>query len=169
MIGGCALNHGSLKRSMHVGKVHVQWLWTGCDTDHNEKLLWVHSRLKAEWLFISCKKFELLALVLDILGCKGVHANSDKMSKVQNWHEPTDHREVLHFLGLVEYLAHFMPNVSAYMGPLETICTNNLPFRWTPLHQKCFDGIKALACKAPILKPIQWDIPKGLTDSEFKK
>ena len=33
---------------------------------------------------------------------------------------------------------------------------------------ECFDEIKALACKVAILKPIQWDIPKGLTDSKFK-
>ena len=42
MIGGCALNHGSLKRSMCMGNicvqmwdVHPQWLWTGCDTHHD--------------------------------------------------------------------------------------------------------------------------------------
>ena len=162
----------------HIGRAVHAWIddiLVGTDsvTDHNEKLLWVYSRLKAERLYISRKKFEPLAPVLDILGCKvdshGVHANSDKMSKVRNWREPTDHREVLRFLGLVEYLARFMPNVSAYTGPLQTICTNNLPFRWTPLHQKCFDEIKALACKAPILKPIRWDVPKGLTDSELKE
>ena len=64
--------------------------------------------------------------VLNILGCKvdmhGVHANSDKMAKVRDWHVPSDHREVLHFLGLVEYLTCFMPNISAYTGLLQTIC-----------------------------------------------
>src|SRR5258708_36897704 len=70
-----------------------------------------------------------------------------------------DHTEVLHFLGLIEYLSRFLPNISAYTGPLQTICTNNMPFRWSPLHQKCFDHIKLIACRTPILKPITWDIP----------
>ncbi len=71
--------------------------------------------------------------------------------------------EVLCFLGLIEYLTCFLPNISAYTGPLQTICTNNIPFRWSPLHQKCFNQIKVIACKTPILKPITWDIPPGVT------
>src|SRR5260221_6492847 len=86
------------------------------------------------------------------------------MAKVRNWAIPKDYNEVLQFLDLVEYLAHFMPNVSAFSGPLQTICSNHLPFRWTPLHQKCFDEIKTIACKTPILKPIVWDIPPDTTE-----
>jgi hypothetical protein len=138
--------------------------------EHNEKLQWVHDQLKSERLYISRKKFELFAPVLDILGCKvdghGVHADSDKMAKLHAWREPSNHREVLHFLGLIEYLAWFMPNVSAYTGPLQTICTNNLPFFWSPLHQKCFNEIKNLVCKMPILKPIIWQMPDDLSEEE---
>ena len=36
---------------------------------------------------------------------------------------------------------------------------NNKPFLWTPLLNKCFESIKALACKAPILKPIDANHP----------
>ncbi len=79
---------------------------------------------------------------------------------------PKDHTEVLCFLGLIEYLARFLPNISAYTGPLQTICTNNLPFRWSPLHQKCFEQIKFIACKTPILKPICWDIPPNAMEVE---
>ena len=62
--------------------------------------------------------------------------------------------EVLHFLGLVNYLVHFMPDVSAYMSPLKAICSNGQPFYWKPLHQACLDRIKNLARKTPILRAI---------------
>ena len=52
------------------------------------------------------------------------------------------------------------------MGPLQTICTNDFPFRWSPLHQKCFDQIKVIVCKMPILKPICWNIPSDATEEE---
>src|SRR5258707_14698255 len=110
-------------------------IFTGTDTvlKHNEKLMWVYLHLKEEQLYISHKKFEPFAPVLDILGCKvdtyGVHTNSDKMAKVRNWAIPKDHNEILQFLGLVEYLAHFMQNVSTFSSPLQTICSNHLPFR----------------------------------------
>ncbi len=120
---------------------------------HNKKLMWVYLHLKEEQLYISHKKFEPFAPILDILGCKvdtyRVHADSDKMAKVRNWAVPRDHNEVLQFLGLIEYLAHFMPNVSAFSGLLQTICSNHLPFRWTLLHQKCFDEIKTIVWEIP--------------------
>ena len=61
---------------------------------------------------------------------------------------------VQRFLGLVQYLAHVMPDISAYTGPLATIQKNGHPFLWKPMHQVCMDNIKALACKVPILCPI---------------
>ena len=61
---------------------------------------------------------------------------------------------VQRFLGLVQYLAHVMPDISAYTGPLATIQKNGHPFLWKPMHQVCMDNIKALACKVPILRPI---------------
>src|SRR6266436_2936350 len=140
-------------------------IFTGTNTvkEHNDQLLWVYTCLRDEKLYISKKKFNPFAPILDILGCKvdahRVHTDSDKLAKLWDWQVPRDHMEVLCFLGLIEYLAHFLPNISAYTGPLQTICTNGFPFRWSLLHQKCFDQIKVIVCKTPILKLITWDIP----------
>jgi RNase H-like domain found in reverse transcriptase len=57
-------------------------------------------------------------------------------------------------LGLVQYLQHFMPNVSAYMAPLSGMTRNHHTFKWRPIHQKYFDMIEVLACQTPILRPI---------------
>src|SRR6266705_1318005 len=119
------------------------------------------------------KKFQPFVLVLDILGSRmdeqGIHMQSDKMEKIRNWQEPVDHTGVLRFLGLIGYRSIFMPNVGSYTGPLQTICVNKQQFRWTPLHQKCFDEIKHLACRTPILKPIQWNPPENLSNKERTK
>lgn len=55
-----------------------------------------------------------------------------------------------------------MPDVSAYTGPLHGMTKNGHVFEWRPLHQKCFDSIKALACKTPILKPIDPSIDEPI-------
>jgi RNase H-like domain found in reverse transcriptase len=57
-------------------------------------------------------------------------------------------------LGLIQYLQHFMPNVFAYMAPLSGMTRNHHTFEWRPIHQKCFDMIKMLACRTSILCPI---------------
>lgn len=85
---------------------------------------------------------------------KGLHASSDKMEKVRGWRTPRDYTDVQRFLGLVQYLAQFMPDVSAYTGPLAEITRNGHTFEWKPIHEKCFRMIKTLACKVPILRPI---------------
>ncbi|KAJ3011386.1 hypothetical protein NUW54_g2190 [Trametes sanguinea] len=76
------------------------------------------------------------------------------MSRIRNWRTPRSYQEVQRFLGLVNYLAHFMPDVTAYTRPLSSMVHNDRPFVWCKLHDKCFEEIKALACKVPILKPI---------------
>lgn len=62
--------------------------------------------------------------------------------------------DIERFLRLMQYIAHFMLDVSAYTGPLHGMTKNGHVFEWRFLHQKCLDSIKALACKRPILKPI---------------
>jgi RNase H-like domain found in reverse transcriptase len=64
------------------------------------------------------------------------------------------YNNVQRFLRLIQYLAHYMPDFSAYTTPLAGCVRNNRPFEWTPLLDKCLQSIKALACKVPILRPV---------------
>ena len=75
----------------------------------------------------------------------GIHACADKMQKIRDWRQPRNFHEVQRFLGLVQYLAHYMPDVTAYTSPLTTCVRNGRQFVWTPLYDKCFESIKALA------------------------
>jgi hypothetical protein len=54
-----------------------------------------------------------------------------------------------------------MPDVLAYTTPLTGIQRNRHPFQWREIHDHCFQMIKDLACKYPILKPIdpRWTEP----------
>ena len=90
------------------------------------------------------------------------------MQHIHEWRRPRTFNDVQHFLGQVQYLAHYMPDISAYTTPLSGCVRNGCPFKWMPLSDKCFASIKTLACKAPILKPINYDNPDPIwviTDS----
>lgn len=54
----------------------------------------------------------------------------------------------------MQYLVAFFPDISMYTGPLLSMMHNGNIFNWQPLHQCCFDMIKAICCKTPILRPI---------------
>ena len=43
-----------------------------------------------------------------------------------------------------------MPDIVAYTTPLSGSAHNNRAFQWTPLLDKCFESIKALATKTPV-------------------
>ena len=81
------------------------------------------------------------------------------MQHICEWRCPRTFNDVQHFLGLVQYLAHYMPDISAYTTPLLGCVRNGRPFEWMPLLDECFESIKTLACKAPILKPIDYNNP----------
>lgn len=147
----------------HIGIfVHVYlddiFIFSDSVKEHERHLLIVFTTLRDNHLFLKAKKCDLYSIDMDCLGHRvddlGLHADSDKMARVREWRTPRDYHDVQRFLGLVQYLAHFMPDVTAYTGPLASMTKNGHSFEWRPLHQRCFDTIKWMACKAPILKPI---------------
>ena len=77
-------------------------------------LLW----LREAHFFLSKSKVDLFSNIVDFLGHviddKGIHAESDKMQCIREWRTPQNYNEVQKFLGLVQYLAQFMPDIIVY-------------------------------------------------------
>ncbi|OJT03559.1 Transposon Ty3-I Gag-Pol polyprotein, partial [Trametes pubescens] len=134
--------------------------------EHEQHLAQVFEVLRKAKLFLSRSKCDLYSKDLDCLGHRiddrGLHADTDKMSRIRNWQTPRSYHEVQRFLGLVNYLAHFMPDVTAYTSPLSAMVHNDQPFVWRALHDKFFEAIKVLACKVPILRPIDRRLPEPI-------
>ena len=126
--------------------------------EHERHLGIVFEVLRTNELFLKAAKCDLYSPRMDCLGHliddRGLHADADKMARIREWRTPRNYHEVQKFLGLVQYLASFMPDITAFTGPLAAITRNGHSFEWRPLHQRCFDMIKHMACKAPILRPI---------------
>ena len=126
--------------------------------EHEEHLRICFELFKKANLFLKQKKCELYAQAVDCLGYRiddwGIRISDDKMDRIRNWWTPRNVADIQRFLGLVQYIGQFMPDLTAYTGPLSSLCSNVRPFHWRPLHDKCFEMIKVLACKAPILRPI---------------
>jgi hypothetical protein len=109
-------------------------------------------------LYLSEWKVEFLAERIDCLGQiidkHGIHTHTDKMSAICNWPMPRTVLDIQRFLGLVQYLATYMLDLSAYTTSISLLTWKRCPFIWMPLHNHCFNVIKGLACQAPILWPI---------------
>ena len=151
----------------HIGlflRVYLDDIFVYSDSieEHERHLETTFEVLRRHKLYISKSKLDMYSADMDCLGHRvddrGLHADSDKMERILEWRTPRSQHEVQRFVGLVQYIAHFMPDVSAYTSPLEGICRNGQPFYWRPLHQTCLDRIKDLARKTPILRPVDFKL-----------
>ena len=109
---------------------------------HEEHLGIVFELLRKFRFYLKVDKCDLYTERMDCLGHiiddHGVHADVDKMSRIRNWRTPRNLNEVQQFMGLVEYLAQFMPDISVYTMLLTGIQKNGHPFQWRDIHETCF-------------------------------
>lgn len=147
----------------HIGKfVHIYlndiFIFSDTIKDHERHLRIIMDILRDAEMTLNPKKCNFYSERMDCLGHiiddEGIHADANKMAQIQEWRTPRNYHEVQRFLGLVQYLQHFLPNVSAFTAPLSVMTQNGHEFMWRPIHEKSFQEIKALASKTPILKLI---------------
>ena len=94
---------------------------------------------------------------MDFLGhhisARGIELNISRIQKILDWPIPTNSTEVWAFLGLVQYIASFLPKLADHMyilTPLTNKCSKT-QFSWTVDHQCAFEAIKALVDGADCL------------------
>ena len=116
--------------------------------EHEKHLAMVFNKLCEAQLYLSQDKVNLYSQRMDCLSHiildKGIHTDANNMQKIRDWQQPHNFHNVQCFLGLIQYLVHFLPDITTYTSPLSLHTHNGKPFIWTPLLNKCF----------PILKPI---------------
>ena len=114
--------------------------------EHQYHIHLVVDQVRESRMVLNPKKCDFFSERMDCLGHiiddQGIHADSSKMEQIQNWRTPQSYHDVQRFLGLVQYIQHFMPNVSVFMAPLSAITRNGHDFMWRPIHDKCFTEIK---------------------------
>jgi len=137
------------------------FMYSNSVDEHEKHLMLVFEKIRKFQFYLKEEKCELYADQVDCLGHmidhRGLHVDADKMIRICNWRQPRNYNDIQKFVGLVQYLAHFLPDVSSYTGPLSAMSKNSQPFAWRPLHDKCFEMIKYICCKTPVLMPVNHD------------
>jgi hypothetical protein len=145
-------------RSMHV-YLDDLFIFSNTIEEHERHLHEVFETLRENRLYLKWKKCELYVESVDCLGHvideRGIHVVKDKVDSIRSWRVPQNFNDVQKFVGLVNYLAPFLPDVSTYTSPLLSIMQNGTPFHWHAIHQRCFDTIKEICASTPVLQPIR--------------
>ena len=76
---------------------------------------------------------------------------------------PQSQRELMTFLGFIQYLKKLMPNMADISAPLRKLTEKNVEWKWTETEENSFNKLKKLATEAPVLRFYDPTLPLTLS------
>jgi len=64
---------------------------------------------------------------------------------------PQNIDELRRFLGMVNYVMKFIPNLAGVLYPLHNLLKKDVEWNWSSAQQEAFDKVKLLITKTPVL------------------
>ena len=83
--------------------------------------------------------------------CDGLQSDPEKIRAITHMKEPKDVPELRRFLGCINYLAKFLPNLSETLSPLLNLLKKDVGWNWSSTQQDAFDKAKLLVTSTPVL------------------
>ena len=131
-------------------------VWGKDQTEHGMRLTQVMDKAKARGLKFNkgkCKfRQNQISYVGHVLSGEGLKAHPEKIRAVQDMKQPQSQRELMTFLGFIQYLKKFMPNMADISAPLRKLTEKDVEWKWTETEENSFNKLKKLATEAPVLR-----------------
>ncbi|GJP54740.1 hypothetical protein CLOM_g13788 [Closterium sp. NIES-68] len=115
---------------------------------HLKDLEAVFQRLQQHRLITKGSKCEFLKQELEFLGhvisTEGIRIDPKKLWAIQEWKPPTNLQQRQSFLGFVNYMRRFIPNMAGLTGPLTDLLQKGTFYEWGEKQQAAFEALKNL-------------------------
>ncbi|KAK3084719.1 hypothetical protein FSP39_017965 [Pinctada imbricata] len=135
--------------------------------EHDENVTRMLERCREINLKLNRNKIELrvpeVRYVGHVISKDGLKVDNEKVNAIIKMPEPTDAQGVRRFLGLVQYVGKFIPNLSDLSAPLRDLTKNDVAWHWDKPQQESFDNLKKVLTSTPVLK--FYDLNKEVTIS----
>ncbi|CAI7861061.1 unnamed protein product [Closterium sp. NIES-54] len=82
----------------------------------------------------------------------GVEIDPKKLDTVKAWHPPTNLTELQSFLGFVNYVRRFVPDMARLTAPLTDFLRTGVAFTWGGKEHAAFSTLKNVLCSPPVLR-----------------
>ena len=123
--------------------------------EHDERLFKVLERLQREGLTLNKEKCKFSRSQVSFLGQvvneSGITPDPSKVAAIQNVRVPTGVGDVRRFLGTINQMSKFAPNLSDVTKPLRDLLVKGNQWVWGPPQQRAFDQVKQMLTTAPVL------------------
>lgn len=125
------------------------------EQDHDNNLHLLMQRARDRGLVFNSSKCQIKAKEIPFFGNiyskDGVRPDPSKVQAITDLKPPTNVTEMQSFLGMVTYIAAYIPNLSEHTAPLRQLLHKDIAFQWNPEQQSAFDNLKELICSANAL------------------
>ena len=133
------------------------------DDDHDETVVKMLNRCREVGLKLNKSKCVMgvteLVFIGDLLTNEGVKPDPSKIDAIVNMDRPIDKPGLQRFLGMVNYLARYIPDLSNRTAPLRVLLDKNNAWVWEHEQEKAWNDLKEVLSSEPILKYYDIDKP----------
>ena len=142
-----------LKQCPGVKGIHDDTVIFGVDQqDHDINLINLLNICQKEGLVLNSKKLELRRERVTFFGAEysaqGMHPDPKKVQGITEMTAPTDKQQLQSFLGMVNYMGTFIPNLSHHTELLWVMLKKDNVFHWEEQQTRSFQQVKTLIAKA---------------------
>ena len=97
-----------------------------------------------------------------IISSEGVKVDPSKTDAITKKSVPQALTELQRFLGMVNYLSKFIPNLTEVTAPLRVLLKKDVVFKLQKFQLDVIEKLKTLITSAPILKSFDSNLPTRL-------
>ena len=130
-------------------------IWGQDKEEHNRRLCAVLERIRQANMKLNRDKCKIglseVAYVGHTFGPDGLKPSSEKLRAIMEIPEPQNRTELQRFMGTVNYLGKFIPNLSGINQPLRQLLQKDIAWHWEEAQQQSFDELKRAITSAPVL------------------
>ena len=129
------------------------------NTQHLQTLRTIFQRMRKCNYRLSRDKCVFMQSLVKFLGHivshDGIRTDPAKVDAIMSMRRPKNVAEVKSFLGLVNFYAKFIPNLSHVCEPMNNLTRKDIPWLWSHKCQSAFDHIKVCIVSTPTLAHFQ--------------
>ena len=130
-------------------------IWGQDKEEHNSRLCAVLERIRQANMKLNRDKCKIglseVAYVGHTFRPDGLKPSSEKLRAIMGIPEPQNRTELQRFMGTVNYLGKFIPNLSGINQPLRQLLQKDIAWHWEEAQQQSFDELKRAITSAPVL------------------
>ena len=131
-------------------------IWGNTKEQHDERLYAVLTKLRQENLKLNKAKCQFCVPGVKYLGHwienGEIKPDEDKVRAINDMPPPADKKALQRFLGLVNYVGKFIPNLSQETAVLRQLLIEKNEFSWSFEHVEAYSKIKQIITNDPVLK-----------------